>query len=117
MYIPWNVSEVLYSQSQLKKMCMHFFHPSAQNLYDLLMRIDPEKTSPETLNILKQISQACTTCTIHSSGPKRFRVSFPKDLCVLNHELALDLMWLDGKPVHHVVAQHTHFSSAIFACL
>lgn len=114
MYVIWNISQVMYTRSQLKKMHMHFFHPSEKKLFNLLKRIDPEQTTSETLKIFDSISHACTTCTIHSSGPHRFRVSFPKNICVFNHELALDLMWLDGNSVFHVVDLHTHFSSAIF---
>lgn len=115
MYVVWNVSHVMYSRAQLKKMHMHFFHPSAQKLFNLLKRIDPEQTTPETLDLLKQISKACSTCTVHSSAPHRFRVSLPEDLCVFNHELALDLMWLDSNPVLHVVDTHTLFLRHIIA--
>lgn len=114
MYVKWNLSHPLYSRSQLKKMHMHYFHPSAQKLFNLLKRIDPAQTDGETFKVLQHISDSCRTCKIHSPGPHRFRVSLPKDKCIFNHELALDLMWLDGSPLLHVVDTHTHFSSARF---
>ena len=38
----------------------------------------------------------------------------PDESIVYNHELALDLVWLSGKPVLHVVDTHTSFQNAIF---
>lgn len=31
---------------------------------------------------------------------------------VFNHELSIDLMWLEGHPILHVVDTHTHFMNA-----
>lgn len=84
MYVVWNLSQVLYSRSQLKKMHMHFFSPRRRELFNLLQRIDPEQTTPETLKTLESISHACQTCKIHSSEPHRFRVSLPKTFAFLS---------------------------------
>lgn len=114
LYIKWTTSQPLYTRAELKKLHLHFFHPSARKLFNLLKRVDPRQTSGDTLSVLENISKSCRTCVVHSPGPHRFRVSFPRSACVFNHELALDLMWLEGQPVLHVVDLHTHFSSAIF---
>ena len=114
LYLTWQLRSTLFTRAELRRMHLHFFHPSARKLFNVLKRARPDETRPETHEILKQISKACSTCQVHSSGPLRFRVTLPKSKCVFNHELALDLMWLDGSPVLHVVDTHTHFSSAIF---
>ena len=95
-------------------MDLQFFHLSARKLFKILKRAQPDKKKPETHEILKQISNACNTCQVHSPGLLRFLVTLPKSKCVIKHELALDLMWIDGSPVLHNVDTHSHFSSTIF---
>ena len=114
MYITWNSRTIMFTRNELQRIHKHFWHPSASKLFNLLKRTHPEDTSSETLKILNEIQSACRTCAVYSKGPHRFRVSFPKEECVFNHELALDLMWLKKKPVLHVVDTSTHFSAAIF---
>ena len=114
MYLAWEPCSTLFTRAELRRMHLHFFHPSARKLFNILKRARLVETTPETHKILKQISKACNTCQVHSPGPLRFRVTLPKSKCFFNHELALDLMWLDGRPVLHVVDTHTHFSSALF---
>lgn len=46
--------------------------------------------------------------------PDRFRVSFPAEKIVFNRLILLDLMYLDGLPVLHVVDNYTLFSAATF---
>lgn len=91
----------------------HFFHPSAAKLYNVLKRSNPEKANEATLTILKEISRACATCQRFAPKPLSFQVTIPGDV-VFNNELALDLMWIDGRAVLHIVDVHTHFSSAVF---
>lgn len=92
----------------------HFYHPSASKLYNLLCRTEKNKLPSSTLQTLKEITKACSTCQKSSKSPHRFRVSYPPDTCVFNHELEIDPVWLKGKPTLHVVDTHTHFSSAMF---
>ena len=114
LYIDWRLKEALFTRSELNKLHRHFWHPSSAKLYNLLKRTHPEETNEDTRRTLEEIQKACKTCTIMSPQPHRFRVSFPKGPCVFNEELALDLMWLDKKPVLHVVDTNTHFSAAMF---
>lgn len=84
LYVVWNYSQVVYTRSELKKLHLHFFHPSARKLYNLLKRADPSSVSSDTLRLLETISSACRTCTVYSGGPHRFRVSMPKDVVIFN---------------------------------
>lgn len=114
MYVQWNAKTLMFTRSELKKLHLHFFHPSARKLFNLLKRTDPTKATGDTMTMLEEISKACSTCAVYSPGPRRFRVSLPKGDCVFNHTLAMDLLWLDGDPALNVVDVDTHFSSAIF---
>ena len=114
MYITWDPCTVLFTRNELKRIHKHMWHPSASKLYNILKRTHPKDTTCDTLKILEEISAACSTCTTLSRNPHRFRVTLPKDRCIFNHELAIDLVWLKKKPVLHVVDTHTNFSAAIF---
>lgn len=64
--------------------------------------------------ILQDIVKACKTCSVYSKGTHCLQVTFPKEKCEFNHELALDFEWFKGDPALHVVDTHTHLSAAIF---
>ena len=114
LYIQWNTNCVLFTRAELNRLHKHFWHPSSGKLYNLLKRTNPLDANEETRRTLEEIQHAFRTCTTLSKGPHRFRVTFPKNECIFNHELALDLVWLKSKPVLHEVDTHTHFSAAIF---
>lgn len=104
----------MYTRTELKKLHKQFWHPSAGKMYNLIKRVKPESVNEDTMQTLKDIAKACDTCSVYSKGPHRLRVTFTKDKCVFNHELALDLVWLEGDPALHVLDTHTHLSAAIF---
>lgn len=97
-----------------KKMHQHFWHTSASKLYNLLKRMKPEATNEKTLTVFKEIQATCHTCQKYGKGPHRFRVSLPSGECTFNHEIAMDLLWIEGHPALHVVDMHTNFSAAVF---
>ncbi len=43
-----------------------------------------------------------------------FRVSLPMDDIVFNHEIEVDVMWIDGDPVLHIIDRGTRYSVAKF---
>lgn len=64
------------------------------------------------MSLLKDISKSCATCQKYSLPPERFKVSLPLDGITFNKDVALYLMWLDGKALLHVVDNPTNFSGA-----
>ena len=74
----------------------------------------PRSGKYDLKGIIDSVSNACTRCKEFSAKPFRFRASIPDESVIYNHELALDLLWLAGKPVLHVVDVHTSFQNAIF---
>ena len=89
-------------------------HPSVGKLYNLLKRANPEKATPKVQKLLEEISQHCASCTTFSVPPFRFRATIPPEDIIFNREVAIDLMWLNGKPVLHVVDTATNFQNAVF---
>ncbi len=105
---------VYFSRADLTHMHRNFAHPSAEKLYKLLLLARPEDTTAETLKMLQDIARSCDPCQRIQNAPSRFRVSFGADNLCFNERIFLDVMYLDGLPVLHVIDEATHFSSARF---
>lgn len=112
--VAYAYESALFTMPELRHLHYHFFHPTAKKLYNLIKRAHPEQLTPSTRKMLEDISRNCATCTTFSSKPLRFRVSMPADDLVFNQEISLDLFWLDGKAVLHIVDLGTGFSNAVF---
>lgn len=113
MFLKWEPKRTLFTRAELHRLHLHFFHPNARKLYNLIKRVRPEDVSPATVKVLEEIAEQCKVCKQHSPRPYRFRVSIPSDEIVFNHAVALDLVWLDGNPAIHVVDTHTHYQNAV----
>jgi hypothetical protein len=113
-FITWPTSfQIIFSRPQLERLHRHFFHPSATNLHALLKRATPETISEDTLNVLRDIGDACHTCQIYSRKPMNFQVRFPDDF-VFNQEILLDLYWLEKKPALQLWTQEQTFARHAF---
>lgn len=94
------------------KLHVQFYHPSTQNLFGLLKRADPRRATGAVRTLLEEISSACVPCVSFSTRPFRFGAALPPDQIVFDHEIAVDLVSLEGRPVLHIVDTHTHFQAA-----
>lgn len=105
---------VIFTRAEVEKLHLHFHHPSSSKLLNLIRRNDPTKADSSVKKILEEISAAFEHCQEYSSGPLRFRASITPDELVFNQELAIDLLWLNKKPVIHFVDTHTNYQNAAF---
>lgn len=114
VFLRWPETFVnLFTRNELERMHLHFMHPSASKMFQLLHRAYPNKLQGDTLDILSDISKSCDVCQKYSLKPFTFTVRFPDD-AVFNQRIAMDLMYLDGSPVLHVIDTGTNFSAAQF---
>lgn len=111
MFVQWDLREILYTRAELERLHLHFFHPSVQKLLNLLKRGTPNRVDKDTSRIIKEIVEKCTGCKRFGIRPYRFRVSLPDDEVIFNHEVAIDLFWICGNPVLHVVDTHTGYQN------
>ena len=102
-----------YTTQQLQKMHLHFMHPSKTKLLNLLQRAYPDKFTKDTKTILDNISRACHACQVYAPRPLTFKVRFPDDI-IFNKRISLDLMYLHGKPLLHIVDLGTNYFAARF---
>jgi hypothetical protein len=88
-------------------------HPSSEKLFQLLKVARPGDTAPDTLALLKEVSNSCRTCTIYGPPPHRVRSSVPEKIR-FNHHLVLDLYLLSGDACLHVICKGTRFYATAF---
>jgi hypothetical protein len=55
---------------QLQKLHHALFHANASKKYNLLKHADPKKLRPDTLDVRKQIGDACHRCQTLANAPK-----------------------------------------------
>lgn len=113
LYLELNEREVLYTARELRKTRLHFFHPSKNKLFNLIARANLGNPDRETKEMLKFLTEACTTCQRFYPKPQTFQVCVPGNKA-LNQEIALHLIFLDKLPVLHVVDIQTQFVSFVF---
>ena len=83
-----------------------------KKLYKLLKRAMPEETTPNTLEVLQELTERCNPCQRVHNAPTRFRVSLGAENVRFAERLLFDVMYLDRKPVLHIVDEGTHLSAA-----
>lgn len=115
LYLPWTKDQkVWFTKEELNKLHKGFHHPSPKKLHDLLKRARPDETDSKTMEILKDISQKCDPCQRMGPTPIRFRASIPEAELVFGDEVSIDLTWINGVAVMHLVDTATRFSAATF---
>lgn len=103
-----------YPVAQLQKMHRQFALSSATKLYNLLKRAGLEAVNSETLERLNDIVSKFEPCQRIRNAPLRFRVSMGHGDVRFHARAYIDIMYLDGRPVLHIVDEATRFSAARF---
>jgi hypothetical protein len=92
---------------ELRRLHRRFGHPSVKRLQRLLTRaghnIDTEA--------LIHINKFCHHCQIHGKSPGRFRFTLRDDID-FNHSIIVDIMYINGNPVLHIIDEATRFNAA-----
>lgn len=63
---------------------------------------------------MERLADNCRTCRDHASAPRRFKLTVGSDELSFNHRILLDTMFIDGRPVIHIIDEGTHYSAAGF---
>ena len=104
----------LFTEDELRKIHRGFGHPSVKASYHLLRRANPDTLPPQTLKELNKISRDCKTCLKYAQAPRRFRLTIGAEKLRFNHRVVVDTMFINNKPILHMVDEATHFSAACF---
>jgi len=112
LYYTWNRNFVLFSEAELFKLHRSFGHPSASALYNVLKRARPGDVSSETRLAIEEMQKRCLTCARHSQKPRKSKLTIGTEDLNFNHTVAVDIMFINRKPILHVVDEATPFSAA-----
>lgn len=115
LFAPLQMPKVTnFTRVQLGKLHRQFFHPSTDKLFNLITKARPEHATPETRKALEDITARCDPCQKIQTAPLRFRVSFGAANMRFNERIIVDVMYIDGDPVLHIIDEGTRFSAARF---
>ena len=101
---------VFLSEIELRRLHRRFGHPATNRLYQLLEKAGHDDVDKGTLEM---IAKSCHHCQMHSTAPRRFKFTL-KDDHEFNYEILVDVMYLNNRPVLHVVDSATAFQGARF---
>lgn len=113
VWLEW-ADGVHYSTGELERLHRHFNHPQPGRLSALLRQAADPKAVPGTHEQLERLTESCDVCQRLAKAPGRFRVALPPGDVVFNRTILIDLMYLDGRSLMHVVDRDTLYSAASF---
>ncbi|KAE8550702.1 hypothetical protein EYB25_003641 [Talaromyces marneffei] len=93
--------------TELRRLHRRFGHPSVGRLHKTLLRAGYD-TNPE---MIEKINRFCHHCQTYGRSPGRFRFTL-RDEVEFNHSIIVDIMYINGKPVLHIVDEATRFNAA-----
>lgn len=102
------------TKMQLARLHRQFSHPSTDKLFNLIRKARPEDATPETRRLLDEIVKHWAPFQRIQRAPRRFRVTMGTEHIQFNERVLMDVMYLDGRPLLHVVDEGTHMSAAQF---
>ena len=114
LYVEWSYA-TNYTEGQLLKLHRQFHHPSTGKLMNILKRCNAEEVDEKTKSILEDIVKRCQPCQRNPSRkPQTFQVSIGNEDIQFNQEVFVDIMYLDKRPVIHIVDLQTRLNAAKF---
>lgn len=111
LFYEFPVNEVLFTETELYKLHRNLGHTTAENMFRVLRRAYPLDTTDEDKRKLHLLTENCFACEKYKRMPQRYRFLSPDDLIFI-HDVAIDIIVIDGIPILHAVCKHTHLSRA-----
>lgn len=113
----WTVKDLpyaFYTASELRNIKRVFGHPSVKATTNLIKRAKGKRLSKDKRQMLQSISEACTVCKYEDKKPRRFKLTVGSEELRFNQHVQIDTIFLEGKPVIHMVDEATHLCAAEF---
>lgn len=114
IFVEWPQTEVLFTRRELKTLHDRFGHPSSKALLNVLELARSNDFEQETKALFEDLTKRCAVCKTFASKPVAFKVSMPVDDIVFNHEVEVDLFWIESSTVLHIIDRGTRYSVAKF---
>ena len=98
------------TETELRQLHRRFGHPAADRLHKILTRAGYNDINS---TIIERLTKFCHQCQMHGPAPARFKFTLRDDID-FNYQILVDVMFINGKPVLHVVDMATSFQAARF---
>jgi len=107
---PCQPIECFLTDTELRRLHRRFGHPSANRLRTLLQKAGHQDVEDQAIEYL---TKYCHQCQMHGASPGRFRFTLrDKDEDIrFNYNIIVDIMYISGKPLLHVVDEATRYNS------
>ena len=99
LYKPCYLTDV-----ELARLHRRFGHPSVKRLRTVLERAGHDVK----LKTVEYLTKFCKHCQLHGKSPGRFRFTLRDDVS-FNYNIAVDVLYIDNKPVLHIIDEATRF--------
>ena len=98
------------STTELRRLHRRFGHPATDRLHKLLEQSGHDNINKKTL---EHLTKYCSECQKHGKSPGRFKFTLRtnEDL-VFNFCIIVDIMYIEGNPLLHIIDQATRFQAA-----
>ena len=102
----FNANPCYLTDVELRRLHRRFGHPSVERLHKVLDRAghDIDKMA------LEQLTKYCHFCQKYGKSPGRFRFTLRDDI-EFNYCVIIDIMYISGKPLLHIVDEATRFQA------
>ena len=112
-FLLWNpFLHCFFTRAELQRLHRRFGHPHADKLYNLLRRARPDEVDHDTRKTLEAIVRHCQACQLYAQKPHRFKFSLRDNDVDFNHSIYVDILYIDGRPMLHVVDEATNYQAA-----
>lgn len=81
---------------------------------DFLRRAKGSEIGRDVRDMIKKIADGCDACKEYPPTPRRFKLTIGTKGLRFNHDVKVDTMFLQNRPVLHMVDMATHFCSSKF---
>jgi polyhydroxyalkanoate synthesis regulator phasin len=104
------IAQAHLTEMELKQLHRRFGHPSVRKLTQLLEKAGQDDVNTRTI---EHLTKYCSHCQLNAKSPGRFKFSIKED-AEFNYAVVVDIMYIDGSPVLHLVDEATAFNAARF---
>jgi hypothetical protein len=100
------------TETELRTLHRQFGHLLVLRLVRLLERASHNDDSRNHRQLLERITKYCSKCQKHAGALLRFKFTLRDDNLDFNHSVYIDIMYINGLPLLHVVDEATRFQAA-----
>lgn len=114
----WSPTDVrvINTEGKLRTFFRSFAPPSITALGIVLERVSRSRIEKKITVLLEKIKQDCITCQRNATAPRMFKLIVETVEIRFDHKMREDTLFINARPVIHIVDEGTYFCAAQFLC-